>query len=691
MTAFTGQGPSIKINGIDCIFTSLQAGDLVEFNGTNFTNSSSAGAGVDSVTNSDGTITFSPTTGNVVGSIALGHANTWTGVQTLELPVIADATDATKNIKFTLSGMTTGVTLTLVSSQSASHTLTIPNLPSNSVVATTATTNNFSGNNLFIDGATGFIINNAADTTKILAHNLTGMTTGVTLTLASAQSTSQTLNYPNITGTDTLTTLGLAQTWTAAQTFTQSDFKLLGSSTGATTLNSGLSGSGNNTLTLPTTASDTLAALGTAQTFTAVQTITNGDLALLGTSTGKTTLNSGLTSTTNNTLTLPITASDTLAALGTVQTWTAVQTLELPFIADSSDSTKKIGFTLSGATTGTTLTLVSSQTASRNLTIPVLGANDTVMTLGTAQTVTGAKTLELPFIADSTDSTKNIGFTLSGQTTAVTLTIVSAQTAAHNLTIPILAGNDTLATLGLAQTFTAQQTFSSSSGIKVGGAGAGQLTIIAANNASSFTLTAPASTDTIAGIGTAQTWSALQTFGTNISFMGEQLSGSITSGGVLYTNGTNWLCNADFLVNASGVVTKYRNISTAGNQGIPAVYGTAFTGTVTSTQSNFATYTPAASVGQYLITINISTTSSTNTGTITTTITYASTQAGAVTRTVLMQALAGTTTTAPTGASSDWSGVVCITTDSSATAINITATVAGSVSYAATADIIEVK
>lgn len=46
---------------------------------------------------------------------------------------------------------------------------------------------------------------------------------------------------------------------------------LVGSSTGYTLLESGLSGSSNNTLTLPTTASDTLAGLGTAQTFTAAQ------------------------------------------------------------------------------------------------------------------------------------------------------------------------------------------------------------------------------------------------------------------------------------------------------------------------------------------------------------------------------------------------------------------------------------
>src|SRR6516164_1151209 len=37
--------------------------------------------GVTSVTNSDGTLTISPTTGAVVASLALGHANTWSGVQ----------------------------------------------------------------------------------------------------------------------------------------------------------------------------------------------------------------------------------------------------------------------------------------------------------------------------------------------------------------------------------------------------------------------------------------------------------------------------------------------------------------------------------------------------------------------------------------------------------------------------------
>ena len=46
------------------------------------------GGGVTSVSNSDGTLTISPTTGAVVASLALGHANTWTGQQTFVAPVL---------------------------------------------------------------------------------------------------------------------------------------------------------------------------------------------------------------------------------------------------------------------------------------------------------------------------------------------------------------------------------------------------------------------------------------------------------------------------------------------------------------------------------------------------------------------------------------------------------------------------
>ena len=51
--------------------------------GTGFgCNTISGGGAVSSVSNSDGTLTISPTTGAVVASLALGHANTWSGFQT---------------------------------------------------------------------------------------------------------------------------------------------------------------------------------------------------------------------------------------------------------------------------------------------------------------------------------------------------------------------------------------------------------------------------------------------------------------------------------------------------------------------------------------------------------------------------------------------------------------------------------
>jgi len=50
----------------------------------------SGGGGVSSVSNSDGTLTISPTTGSVVGSLALAHSNTWTGAPLVNIAGIAN-------------------------------------------------------------------------------------------------------------------------------------------------------------------------------------------------------------------------------------------------------------------------------------------------------------------------------------------------------------------------------------------------------------------------------------------------------------------------------------------------------------------------------------------------------------------------------------------------------------------------
>lgn len=50
---------------------------------------------VTSVSNSDGTLTISPVTGNVVVSLNLNHANTWTGQQTFVAPIVTTSFTAT--------------------------------------------------------------------------------------------------------------------------------------------------------------------------------------------------------------------------------------------------------------------------------------------------------------------------------------------------------------------------------------------------------------------------------------------------------------------------------------------------------------------------------------------------------------------------------------------------------------------
>lgn len=72
------------------------------------------GAGVNSVSNSDGTLTISPTTGSVVASIALGHANAWSGVQTFN------------SGNFRLAGLTSGNLTINCAAICGANSLTLP-------------------------------------------------------------------------------------------------------------------------------------------------------------------------------------------------------------------------------------------------------------------------------------------------------------------------------------------------------------------------------------------------------------------------------------------------------------------------------------------------------------------------------------------------------------------------------------
>jgi hypothetical protein len=122
---------------------------------------------------------------------------------------IVDATDITKKVAFDLSGETAGATTTFSFIASTNKTITFPN--STGTVAILTAIQTFTNKKLTADTTT---IIDGTDATKIIALSLSGMTTAKTLTLASAQTTTQTLNIPNITGTDTLATLGLTQNFT---------------------------------------------------------------------------------------------------------------------------------------------------------------------------------------------------------------------------------------------------------------------------------------------------------------------------------------------------------------------------------------------------------------------------------------------------------------------------------------------
>ena len=266
----------------------------------------------------------------------------------------------------------------------------------------------------------------------------------------------------------------LAQTWTAVQTITNSDLRLLGSSTGYTAFTSGNSSSSNYVATIPAN-TGTIAELNLAQTYTAAQTYTNSDLLLLGSSTGYTTFTSGNSSASNYTLTIPANTG-TLAELNLAQTWTAAQTVT------NSD------LLLLGSSTGYT-TFTSNNSSASNYTATFPANTGTIAELNFAQTWSAAQTF------NSTDLV--LAGSSSGGTTLNAAAVADTTTA----TLPDNTG--IIAELNYAQTWSAVQTFTNSD-IRLLGSSTGYTVLASANaGASNYTLTLPAVTDTVATLNTA--------------------------------------------------------------------------------------------------------------------------------------------------------------------------------------------
>lgn len=127
----------------------------------------------------------------------------------------------------------------------------------------------------------GFSVD-ATDATKIIGFKASGMTTGKTTLIAAVNSSDATYTLP--AATDSLAGIATAQTWTAIQTITNSDLKLLGSSTGANTFTALNSSATNYTTSFPAV-TGVLATTTGANLFYADITKCSGSVTANGTTT----------------------------------------------------------------------------------------------------------------------------------------------------------------------------------------------------------------------------------------------------------------------------------------------------------------------------------------------------------------------------------------------------------------------
>lgn len=192
------------------------------------------------------------------------------------------------------------------------------------------------------------------------------------------------------------------------------------------------------TYTLPN-ATDTIATLAAIQTFSAAKTFNSSTLLLAGSSSGSTTLNASAAA--SGTLTLPA-ATDTLVGRSTTDTLTN-KTLTSPVINSPTMTTPSLGV---ATATSINKVAITAPATSATLTIPdgvtLTGpaASGTAMTLGNAETVTGAKSFN--------DAT----VILKGSTSGTTTLKSGAAAGTSVITLPI--ATDTLVGKATTDTFT---------------------------------------------------------------------------------------------------------------------------------------------------------------------------------------------------------------------------------------------
>ncbi len=326
--------------------------------GTGVSNGGTLSYGSDNVTfTTSGTTTLTlPTTGIVATRAGVETFNNKTLATTTVF--FGDTTDNSKKLGFDLSGATTNKTMTISSSHTDNRSWVIPDT-SNTFLgeSNTATVSNKTLNNsnvATLRDSNLSVVNNS-DVTKIAKFSSSNLSTGTT----------RTFFFPDVDG-DTFTLNSAAQTLTSksidADANTITNLENADIKSGANIARNKLaSGSANHVVV--NDGSGVMSSEAFLHQTRGGTGVSNGGNFTYG--------SDNLTFTTGGATTLTLPTTGTLATLAGTENFSNKTFLSTTSkFGDTADPTKKLGFSLSGATTAKTMTVSSSHTDDRTWIIP---------------------------------------------------------------------------------------------------------------------------------------------------------------------------------------------------------------------------------------------------------------------------------------------------------------------------------
>ena len=579
-----GAATLYAIQSVPIVITTLTSGQVLQYNGTDWVNAAIPSAPVSSVSNSDGTLTISPTTGAVVASLNLAHANTWTATQTfpsgsltnteLAGPVVTGlTTESGAGITLTASGSGVGayaytpsitgnlvvgaygVVLDAIADASTAGKLFLSSTTANTLkfydtqatpalhvlvdslnVGSYAVTSIVAGTAISVSGSTGAVTVTNTGVTSAVAGNGVAVSSATGAVTFSAVLNGSTLS---LASTGLSLNLGNANTWSAVQTF-GTNLSFLGAQVSGTIATGDfLYYNGTNWIGQSLGAGTGISVSGATITNTGVTSAVAGTGISVSAATGAVTFtNTGVTSAVAGT---NITVS---AATGAVTIGTSL-TPAFTSVA------------LNGSTSGTLTMNVPSTVTSYTLTWPsaVASANGQVLTSTTAGVLSWATIVSGVSSVSNSDGT----LTISPTTGAVvaSLNLAHANTWTGVQTFP--AGS--IANSVLAGPLVTGLTTETAAGITLTASGSGV-------GAYAYTPSVSLGGDVSGSSLSAITVSAIR--GTTVTIT------TLTTGDFLYYNGTAWVNQA--LAAGSGISVSDYTITNTGVLSIVAGTGIAVSG-----------------------------------------------------------------------------------------------------------------